>query len=155
MTTDNLKPKNQKAVIFFDCEYSDINPNTPPRIERFCLENNFDLLSSFYKYNNEFEFIRFEGLLHKLDQTIKMQLAPLVVIIGEYTYQQQENLLSSAALGILKSLNLIELYVYTEDEEQQQLTIKPYDDKSNLIEIAVTHLNQLKESLDTRSSDDK
>ena len=149
MTTKN--PNNttptKKAVIFFDCIYDDINPITSWKVEKFCMQNDFELINVIYKYGGDLDFLHFESLLLKLRQVMKTTRNPLIVIIGEYTYNKQENMISCAILGALKSLKLIELYVYKEKAECNSIVINQYEVIGhNLIEKAIEHFKLLQKS---------
>jgi len=140
MTSTHFKVKNRKAVIFFDCHYSNIEPLTPSNIENYCKQLNIEIIDIIYKYKKA-DSINFEILLHK----IKQNNEPVIVVIGKDTYNLPDNLISCAILGTLTRLKLIELYVYREDfqkgDNQGSITLAPYDNaNANLIAIAISYL---------------
>ncbi len=140
MTTTHSKTQNRKAIIFFDCHYSNIESLTISNIENCCMQHNIEIIDTIYKYKNT-DSINFEILLHKLRQNNK----PLIIVIGTDTYNLPNNLISCAILGTLTRLKLIEIYVYREafkeGNRQRNITLAPYDNaNTNLIAIAVSNL---------------
>ena len=140
MTTAHFKAKNRKAVIFFDCHYSNIDPLTPSNIENCCKQLNIEIIDIIYKYKKA-DSINFEMLLHK----IKQNNESLIVVIGKDTYNLPDNLISCVILGTLTRLKLIEIYVcretFKKGDNQGSITLVPYDNANiNLIAIAISHL---------------
>jgi len=136
MTSTHFKVKNRKAVIFFDCHYSNIDPLTPSNIENCCKQLNIEIIDIIYKYKKA-DSINFEILLHK----IKQNNEPLIIVIGKDTYNLPNNLISCAILDTLIRLKLIEIYVYKEDDKQKNITLVPYDNANiDLIALAVSNL---------------
>ena len=140
MTTINIKLPSQKVIIFFDCHYRQIDIEEFFDLNAYCDQNNYDIVNVIYR-NEEEQGMHYEMLLHN----IKKSQEKLKIIIEKNYCKSPKSLISSTLLGSLERLELIDVYVYHQNDQDNKATISPYDKycKQSLIGTSISLLKHL------------